>query len=240
MGNCFILSSVIIASAAVGTAATVNGPATVTMVVRADARTGRLVRSVAKPAARAPEKGADPQITLPPVTRPFPKAFENLVNRIAERHEVDRDLVHSVIREESNHNPMAISSKGALGLMQLDPATARRFGVLNIFDPAENVEGGVRYLKYLLNHYNGDQRLALAAYNAGEAAVERYGGMPPYPETRSYVYRVGKALNQAKEAKKERAQALVAENDQASEASGGTNPIRAFVDAMGKIYYKTP
>src|SRR5712692_6016512 len=102
MQNCFILTSVIIASAAVSTAASINAPATVTpatvtMVVRSDPRTGRLVRSVAKTPRRAPEKAADPQIVLPAVTEPFPPALERLVNRIAKRHEVDGDLVRSVI-----------------------------------------------------------------------------------------------------------------------------------------------
>jgi len=85
---------------------------------------------------------------------------------------------------ESNYNPYAVSPKGALGIMQLIPATARRFGVLDVFDPVDNIEGGARYLKYLLELFNGDYPLALAAYNAGENAVTRYGAVPPYPETR--------------------------------------------------------
>lgn len=233
MRNCFILSSVITATAAASSAVSVNSPATVTLIVRADARTGRLVRSVVKPRRPVSAKAA-PQIELPAAAEDAPSEFANLVDRIAERHDVDRDLVHSMIRVESNYNPLAVSNKGALGLMQLVPSTARRFGVANSLNPAQNVEGGVKYLKYLLHHYNGDHHLALAAYNAGEGTVERYGGVPPYPETRNYVYRVGKALDETKEAKKQRAASLTAPTD------GDFNPIRAFVDAMGRMYYKTP
>src|SRR5579863_554841 len=229
MRNCFILSSVIILSAAVAQAAPVNSPATVTLVVRADARTGRLVRSVSKTPVPLPKKTA-PQIELPPAES-APPAFESLVSRTADRHDVDRDLVHSVIRVESNYNPLAVSAKGALGLMQLDPSTARRFGVLDVFNAAQNVEGGVRYLKYLLDHYNGDHRLALAAYNAGEAAVERYRGVPPFPETRNYVFQVGKTLDKTKEAKKGR----TSMDAPATKSADGYNPIRAFTDPMGRI-----
>jgi soluble lytic murein transglycosylase-like protein len=156
-----------------------------------------------------------------------------MVDGIAERHAVDRDLVHSMIRVESNYNPLAISDKGALGLMQLVPSTARRFGVSDSFNPAQNVEGGVRYLKYLLDHYKGDHLLALAAYNAGEGTVERFGGMPPFPETRSYVKRVGKELNETK-AKQQR------KTETPAKPAGDFNPIRAFIDVMGRTYYKTP
>ena len=232
MKNCFILSSVIIASAAVLSAASVNSPATVTLVVRSDLRTGRLVRTVAR-GVRAKPEAAAPQIELPPVSTEAPLSLAKLVDDIAERHAVDRDLVHSMILVESNYNPLATSNKGALGLMQLVPSTARRFGVFDAFNPAQNVEGGVRYLKYLLDHYNGDHRLALAAYNAGEGTVQRFGGVPPFPETRSYVYRVGKALDEKKEAKKQQNIAPSAE------PSGDFSPIRAFMDAMGRMYYKT-
>ena len=191
------------------------------------------MRSVAGQAARN-LKSSPPQIELPPESSEVPAAFAKLVDQIAARHAVDRDLVHSMISVESNYNPMAISNKGALGLMQLVPSTARRFGVSDAFDPEQNVEGGVRYLKYLLDLYNGDHRLALAAYNAGEGTVERFGGVPPFAETRSYVNRVGKALDEKKEAKKLREKSTV------TESRDGFNPISAFVDAMGRICYRTP
>jgi soluble lytic murein transglycosylase-like protein len=223
---------VIIANAALLSAATVSKPAPVLVIVRSDMHSGRLVRSLARPVRPVPEK-ADPQIELPASAQAAPTALATLVDHIAQQHDVDRDLVHSMIRVESNYNPFAVSNKGALGLMQLIPSTARRFGVANVFDPAQNVEGGVRYLKYLLDLYEGDNRLALAAYNAGEGTVERYRGVPPFRETRDYVYRVGKALDETREANKQR-------NAEAS-AKPATefNPVRAFVDAMGTIYYKT-
>jgi len=232
MKNCFILSSVITAGGAILCAAPMSSPATVTLVVRSDARTGRLVRTVAHGVRPKPETAA-PQIELPPDPADTPMTLAKLVDAIAERHSVDRDLVHSMIRVESNYNPFATSNKGALGLMQLVPSTARRFGVSDAFDPTQNVEGGVRYLKYLLDHYNGDHTLALAAYNAGEGTVERFHGVPPFPETRSYVYRVGKALDETKGAKKQQ------DSGSPAQSSASANPIRAFMDAMGRMYYKT-
>ncbi|MCB1018605.1 MAG: lytic transglycosylase domain-containing protein [Acidobacteria bacterium] len=113
-----------------------------------------------------------------------------LIRRLSERYELAPELVRAVIRQESAFDPFAVSVKGAQGLMQLMPETARRFGVQDVFDPAENVLGGVKYLRVLLDRYEGDTRLALAAYNAGEGAVDRYKGVPPYAETRDYVKRI--------------------------------------------------
>lgn len=115
------------------------------------------------------------------------KLYHPIVKRIAEKHRIDQELVHVVIRAESNYDPFAISSAGAMGLMQLMPATARQYGVKNVFDPAQNIEGGVRYLRDLVRLYNGQTRLVLAAYNAGQEAVRKYKGVPPYPETRNYI-----------------------------------------------------
>jgi soluble lytic murein transglycosylase-like protein len=129
-----------------------------------------------------------------PEAAPVKDVFTSAVDRAAAEQAVPAELIHSVIKIESNYNPFAISPKGAQGLMQLIPATARRFGVANPSDPVENIQGGVKYLKYLLDLYHGDYPLALAAYNAGEQAVARYGGVPPYAETRNYVDLVQKQL----------------------------------------------
>ncbi len=115
------------------------------------------------------------------------KLYGPIVKQVAGRHRIDPELVHVVIRAESNYDAFAISSAGAMGLMQLMPVTARQYGVLNVFDPAQNIEGGVRYLKDLVKLYDGRTDLVLAAYNAGQEAVRRYKGIPPYPATRSYI-----------------------------------------------------
>ncbi len=125
--------------------------------------------------------------------------IRTLVRHAGRRHSVDPKLIHAVIRQESDYNPFAVSRKGALGLMQLMPLTARRFGVKDIFDPAENVEGGVKFLRHLLDRYDGDHSRTLAAYNAGEAAVDRYEGIPPYPETEDFVERVSRFLAPGKD-----------------------------------------
>jgi soluble lytic murein transglycosylase-like protein len=120
-----------------------------------------------------------------PVITPGP--FGNLIHAAAEKHGVDESLIRQVIAAESNFNPRAVSRKRAQGLMQLLPTTAAFYSVANIFDPAQNIDAGTRYLKDLLARYRGDLRLALAAYNAGPDMVERYGGVPPFPETQKYV-----------------------------------------------------
>jgi soluble lytic murein transglycosylase-like protein len=116
-----------------------------------------------------------------------PSLYDGLIADAARSSAIDPKLVKSVVLIESAFNPAAVSRKGARGLMQLMPDTALRYGVRNMFDPAENVSGGARHLAYLLGTYNGDLTRALAAYNAGEAAVARYGGVPPFDETRLYV-----------------------------------------------------
>ena len=118
---------------------------------------------------------------------------EKLVREAADRHRVDPALIRAVIEIESNWNAGAVSRKGAVGLMQLIPTTAQRFGVNDLFSPQQNVDAGVRYLKTLLERYNGNLELALAAYNAGEGAVDRAHGIPRFRETRDYVQRVQSA-----------------------------------------------
>lgn len=116
-----------------------------------------------------------------------PSRFDDLIAAAAERHTLDPRLLKAVMLFESGFDPKAVSRKGARGLMQLMPQTAKQHGVRNVHDPAQNVEAGARHLAGLLDLYGGDLQRTLAAYNAGEAAVERYGGVPPFDETRDYV-----------------------------------------------------
>ena len=116
--------------------------------------------------------------------------FDGAIASAAERHGVDAQLVRAIIKVESDFNSRARSYKGAQGLMQLMPDTARLHNVANVYDPAENVDGGVRHLRLLLDQYSGDLQLTLAAYNAGVKAVEKYRGVPPFSETKEYIRRV--------------------------------------------------
>ncbi|MFZ5658085.1 MAG: lytic transglycosylase domain-containing protein [Pseudomonadota bacterium] len=117
-------------------------------------------------------------------------AYANEISAAAAQYGVDESIVRAIIHAESAYNPNALSRVGAQGLMQLMPATARRFGVANAFDPAQNIRGGVQYLAWLLKRFNGNLTLAAAGYNAGEGAVDKYKGVPPYSETQRYVQRV--------------------------------------------------
>jgi soluble lytic murein transglycosylase-like protein len=122
--------------------------------------------------------------------------IDGYVSESAKRNGLDPLLVYSVMHQESSFKSRAISPKGARGLMQLMPGTAARFGVTNIFDPQQNIEGGSRYMKFLLDRFDGDLSLALAGYNAGEGAVEKYGWrIPPYAETQEYVRRISQRYN---------------------------------------------
>ena len=118
------------------------------------------------------------------------KDYEKLIRHFAHRYDVDIALVKAIIHTESYFNPEATSRVGASGLMQLMPATAERYGVTDIYDPQQNLEAGIRHLRYLLGKYGNKMRHAIAAYNAGETAVKKYNGIPPYPETQRYVTKV--------------------------------------------------
>jgi soluble lytic murein transglycosylase-like protein len=196
-------------------------------VVRADRRTGRLVRTVVVARPAASKKAAEP------VARVVSAAVAGYVEKTAERYQVDPLLVHSVIEVESNYNPLAVSPKGARGLMQLMPGTARRLAVRDSFDAIENLDGGVRYLKYLLTVFGEeDPRLALAAYNAGEGAVMRHGGVPPYPETARYVERVGKKYSEAKRAAQPEARPK-------EQPLPEHPPMEQYLDAEGRLHVRT-
>ncbi len=122
-------------------------------------------------------------------------AYRPLIEDAASRYGVDGRLVEAIMAVESNFNPKAVSKKNCKGLMQLHPDTAKRFGVQDVFDPAENIEGGVRYLQFLIDSFPDDLTHAVAAYNAGENAVKKYAGVPPYDETVDYVRKVGRLFD---------------------------------------------
>jgi soluble lytic murein transglycosylase-like protein len=151
--------------------------------------------------------------------------LDRIVRDAAARHNMDPALVKAVISTESGWNSQAVSRKGAVGLMQLVPGTAQRFGVNNSFDPAQNVEGGTTYLKALLDRYNGDLNKSLAAYNAGEGAVDRSGGVPAYPETRRYVQKVQDAYFRSDSGRN------------STLWSPPRKPLRKDVDASGRVVF---
>jgi Transglycosylase SLT domain/Domain of unknown function (DUF4124) len=150
----------------------------------------------------APVGYAVPQTESFRTTRPVDESkaelYDDLIRQYAREHSVRTGLVRAVVQVESGYNPWATSSKGALGLMQLMPATIRQFGVNNPFDPLENIRAGVKYLRQLLDRYSDNEVLALAAYNAGPGAVDRHGqAVPPYKETRDYVKKINKIAGES-------------------------------------------
>lgn len=189
---------------------------TLKSTVRADEKTGRLVRSI----QLRPKRLA--------LVTPRPEV-KQMIARAAEKHEVDPLLVESLVQVESNYNASAVSHKGAVGLMQLIPATARRFGVSDPFDAEQNLEGGIKYLKYLQQLYK-DDRLALAAYNAGEGAVAKYGTIPPYAETQNYVFEVSRRYGKAR----------LASSVEKPVAAVPERRIEQSIDAEGRIHFRMP
>jgi soluble lytic murein transglycosylase-like protein len=148
----------------------------------------------APPPPPAPRVAAAPLPPLPPIAANAPAPIVNFVNIIAPEYKLDPRLVLAFIATESNFDPYAVSPRNAQGLMQLIPGTAARFNVRNPMDPAQNIRGGMAYLRWLMAFFEGDIVLVAAAYNAGERAVERYLGVPPYAETRAYVRRIQIAM----------------------------------------------
>jgi soluble lytic murein transglycosylase-like protein len=201
-------------------------------VVRVDRRTGKLVRTIDGGTAPAAVK-----VTPPPAH------IQKMVENSAREYDIDPLLVQSVIQVESNYNHYAVSPKGAEGLMQLMPGTARQLGVGNSFDPAQNIEAGVKYLKYLQGVY-GDDRLALAAYNAGPKAVDKYKSVPPYSETQDYVEQVGRRYQAAKRNEAEQAAALAtAEADAVTADAVATTEkyprLEQSLDDHGRLVLRT-
>jgi soluble lytic murein transglycosylase-like protein len=148
--------------------------------------------------ATAEIQSFEPAPPEPATEKPAKADLTTIIGDASARSQIDADFIASVIRAESGNNPRAVSRRGAQGLMQLMPQTATTLGVKDSFDPAENVDGGVRYLRELLLRYNGDAAKALAAYNAGPQRVQQYGGVPPYRETYAYVARVIRDYNRQK------------------------------------------
>ncbi len=215
--------------------------------VRADRRSGRLVRRVTvEPivvVARVVGNGMAPSAQAPLASLAIARnaRINEAVEDAARRYDLDPLLVHAVIQVESGYNQYAISHAGAQGLMQLMPATARSLGVRNSFDVDENIRAGVRHLKELKETYK-DDRLALAAYNAGAGAVNKYQWIPPYAETQEYVYKVGKKYGEARRAAAVQAVAKPAAVPPAVKPTTSepeTRQVEAFLDAEGRLSMRT-
>jgi soluble lytic murein transglycosylase len=154
----------------------------------------RKVQSEQKPAERRGEYPRRAASSAAPVKN-VPAVYADMISSACDRHGVDPSLVRAIVKVESDFNPFALSRKGAMGLMQLMPQTALDMNVQNTFNPHENIDGGVKYLRYLIDRYEGNLPLALAAYNSGETAVKKWGTVPPFPETQNYVQRILKLYN---------------------------------------------
>lgn len=232
--NKFTLLCLLLTVSALLSAADVGG---VRYEVKADRRTGQLIRRAV---------AVTPRVVTPteikPSTPGVPNAsrkIDQLVQDAAEQYKVDPLLVHAVIAVESNYNPHAVSPVGAQGLMQLMPGTARQLGVRNAFDAEENIRAGVKHLRDLQDQYK-DDRLALAAYNAGAGAVKKYGWIPPYRETQDYVYKVGKKYGDARKALAANPTQTAAASPQPEVAQPPEHrPIEVFTDSEGRIHMRT-
>ena len=245
MRSCFQSLAIL---AVLAGAAAAEPALTARSIVRGDSRSGRLVRSVVVQPKVVPPKVLQPVVVDDRKTAdekrvaaapPEGAAIQELIDHAAHKYNVDPNLVHAVVKVESGYNPYAISSAGAEGLMQLVPSTARRFGVSNSFDARQNIDAGVRYLKYLQTLYGSNMRLVLAAYNAGEGAVFKYRGIPRYRETENYVYQVGRRWG---ELNRNRKPAAPKKNEPApalTNPNSGPRPVEAVVDADGKIHLRS-
>ena len=246
MSICFRLVVAVVSAASWMPAEPGHGALAAT-VVKADLRTGRLVRRLSVNPRLVQERVVPPRVVQPRlvtkskadgpvrVLEVTGSGMDDVVSEVAARHGVDPLLVHAVIHVESRYERFAISPKGAQGLMQLIPATARRFGVGNSFNTRQNIEGGVKYLRHLQDRYR-DPWLVLAAYNAGEDAVDRYGmRVPPYPETQNYVYLVAKRYGLL------RRNAIAEQAVPAREMAAETEyrPVEAYIDDAGRLNLRT-
>ncbi len=166
-----------------------------------------------------------PRLVLLEDRSAVPAQIEKWIHEISEQQGVDPELVKAVAKTESNYNPYAVSNKGALGLMQLIPETAKRFGVTNVFDAKQNIEGGVKFLKFLMGMFPNNLPYILAAYNAGENAVLKYKGIPPYRETQAYVRKISQAYHK-------KGSFLVASNQSAADRR-----ISTYRDNSGRVVY---
>jgi soluble lytic murein transglycosylase-like protein len=200
-----------------------------------------LVKAEPRAVATATSEMASPAPSVPSVeATPVParsaQTIEALIEDASNRYQVDPLLVKSVMQVESNFNPAAVSPKGAQGLMQLIPATAQRFGVTDPFDSKQNIEGGVKYLRYLQNLFPSDLRLSLAAYNAGEGAVAKYGAVPPYRETVDYVQKVHQRYSNARGSSLSSPPIL---ESQASSEEPLVRHIEQVIDSEGRLFLRT-
>lgn len=239
MHLCFLLFVIMLAASGLQAEPVQQRPVS---MVHLDPKTGQLVRSFALPSRPPASTLFSTNSTSAGIISGPDTILNDLVEKAAAAHNVDPLLIHSVIKVESNYNTFAVSPKGAEGLMQLIPATAKRFGAKNSFNAQENIEAGVKYLKHLQDLYK-DDRLALAAYNSGEGAVAKYKAIPPYPETQSYVEKVGRKYGDAKraaEGKKAKPATIAAVIDPDSAKTEERHPkLQYYTDAQGRLHLRT-